>query len=204
MRRVWQQLCHKTGQPIKGGSATRFFFRLKVFFMNPFPPGSWVYKLQVPLGPIQFFFLNSRSYSQLKVHPVTNLPPVSLIPAASCHRWCTLTCEYLREFLKNSKMTLTLFSGPWEKMIHEKNVNKKSRDTVPFLKLFSDTYLPTFFTILSWTFHLQFSFHDRVWHRTRGSTIPTSRSLPASTAHSGSDTPAPFSFTSGSTQVSQK
>ncbi len=29
------------------------------------------------------------------------------------HRWCTLTCEYLREFLKKFEMTLMLFSGAW-------------------------------------------------------------------------------------------
>ena len=71
------------------------------------------------------FFKNSRRYSQLMVchqcqrHngnwwqylppvsliPEANLPPVSLIPVAICHRcqqhrWCTLTCEYLREVLK--------------------------------------------------------------------------------------------------------
>ncbi len=39
--------------------------------------------------------------------PVANLPPVSLTPAANLppprcrwYRWCTLTCEYLREFSK--------------------------------------------------------------------------------------------------------
>jgi hypothetical protein len=40
-------------------------------------------------------------------------------------------CEYLREFLKKIKMTLMLFSGALGKMIHEKNLNKESRDTVP-------------------------------------------------------------------------
>ena len=106
--------------------------------------------------------------------------------------------------LEKFEMPLMLFSAALGKVIHEKNLKQKFRDTtlvcLPFLKLFSYTYL-LFFTILSRTFHLQFSFLDRVWHLTRGSTIPTSRSLPASTAHSGSDTPAPFSFTSGSTQV---
>ncbi len=28
-------------------------------------------------------------------------------------------------------MTLTLFSGAWEKVINEKTLSKKSRDTVP-------------------------------------------------------------------------
>jgi hypothetical protein len=38
---------------------------------------------------------------------------------------------YLREFSKKFKTTLLLFSGAWGKMIHEKNLKKKSRDTVP-------------------------------------------------------------------------
>ncbi len=56
-----------------------------------------------------------------------------------CHQyrwycWCTLTCEYLRDFPTKFKMTLMLFSGDWGKwvkMIHEKSWSKKSRDTVP-------------------------------------------------------------------------
>ncbi len=67
---------------------------------------------------------------------VANLPPVSLIPAAILHlchwhRWCTLTCEDLREFSKKFEMTLMLFSRAWGKAIHEKTWSKKSRDTVP-------------------------------------------------------------------------
>ncbi len=39
-----------------------------------------------------------------------------------------LTCEYLREFSKKFEMTLMLFSGAWEKRIHEKKTwSKKSR-----------------------------------------------------------------------------
>jgi hypothetical protein len=47
------------------------------------------------------------------------------------HRWCTLTYEYLREFSKKFEMTLMLFSGAWGKVIHEKNLKQKSRDTIP-------------------------------------------------------------------------
>jgi hypothetical protein len=50
--------------------------------------------------------------------PVANLPPVS-------YRWCTLTCEYFREFSKKFEMTLVLFSGAWGKVIHEKNLKQK-------------------------------------------------------------------------------
>ncbi len=43
----------------------------------------------------------------------------------------TLTCEYLRAFSKKFEMILMLLSGAWGKMIHEKNLKQKSRDTVP-------------------------------------------------------------------------
>jgi hypothetical protein len=55
-----------------------------------------------------------------------NLPPVSLTPVANLHRWCTLTCEYLREFSKKFEMILMLLSGAWGKVIHEKNLRQKS------------------------------------------------------------------------------
>ncbi len=69
--------------------------------------------------------------------PVANLPPVSLIPAAICRRccwhwWCTLTCEYLREFLKKFEMILMLLSGAWGKVIHEKNLKQKISWHCPF------------------------------------------------------------------------
>jgi hypothetical protein len=37
----------------------------------------------------------------------------------------TLTCEYLREFSKKLKIILTLLSGAWGKVIHEKNLKQK-------------------------------------------------------------------------------
>ncbi len=60
-----------------------------------------------------------------------------------CHRYCyvvdtggkldtgvidtdaTLTCEYLRKFLKKFETTLMLFSGAWGKTTHEKNLKQK-------------------------------------------------------------------------------
>jgi hypothetical protein len=38
---------------------------------------------------------------------------------------CPLTCEYLREFSKNFKMTLLVHA--WGKMVHQKNVKKKAK-----------------------------------------------------------------------------
>ncbi len=88
--------------------------------------------------------------------PVANLPPVSLIPAViyhwchwhrcqichRCrwHRWCTLTCEYLRKFSKKFEITLTLFSGAWGKVIHEKNLKKKISWNCPFKKLLTTNH----------------------------------------------------------------
>ncbi len=57
-----------------------------------------------------------------------NLPPVSLTPVAT---GVVETWKYLREFSKKFEMILMLSSGAWGKVIHEKNLNKKSRDTVP-------------------------------------------------------------------------
>ncbi len=88
--------------------------------------------------------------------PEANLPPVlttQAVPVAkfaagvidnwwvNCHqchwyRWCTLTCKYLREFLKKFEMTLKLFSVAWGKMIYKKTWSKKSRDTVPLINKF--------------------------------------------------------------------
>jgi hypothetical protein len=41
-----------------------------------------------------------------------------------------LTWKYLREFSKKFEVTLTLFSGAWVKMIHEKEA--KNLATLPF------------------------------------------------------------------------
>ncbi len=82
----------------------------------------------------------------VSITPVANLQPVSFIPAAICHRchwhrwqichrcrwhrWCTLTCEYLREFLKKFEMILRLLSGTWGKVIHEKKPEAKNLVTL--------------------------------------------------------------------------
>ncbi len=54
-----------------------------------------------------------------------------------CHRcrwhlWCTLNCEYLREFSKKFEMILVLLSGDWGKLIHEKNLKQKISWYCPF------------------------------------------------------------------------
>jgi hypothetical protein len=44
-----------------------------------------------------------------------HMPPVSLTPVV-----CTLSREYLREFSKKFEMAVTIYSGAWGKLIHEK------------------------------------------------------------------------------------
>ncbi len=43
-------------------------------------------------------------------------------------RWCTLSCEYLREFSKKLETALTVYSGAWGKLIHEKNQKSKIKE----------------------------------------------------------------------------
>ena len=60
-------------------------------------------------------------------------PDIVLIICHRCrwHRWCTMTCEYLREFSKKFETILIGYSGAGGKLIHKKTRSKKSRDTVP-------------------------------------------------------------------------
>ncbi len=61
--------------------------------------------------------------------------------------WCTLTCEYLREFPKKFEMTLMLFSGAWGKAIHEKNLKQKISWHCPFNRgKWKNAASPTIFT----------------------------------------------------------
>ncbi len=76
------------------------------------------------------------------------LPSVSLIPVESCrwyrwhwwqicHRclwywWCSLTCEYLREFSKKIETVIMGYSGAGWKLIHEKNQKQKISWHCPF------------------------------------------------------------------------
>jgi hypothetical protein len=44
-----------------------------------------------------------------------------LSPVSTNTGWCTLSCEYLREFSKKFETALMVYSGAWGKWIHEKN-----------------------------------------------------------------------------------
>jgi hypothetical protein len=61
-------------------------------------------------------------------------PPVSTTTAANLPPWFTLSYEYLREFSKKFDAALMKYSGVWGKLIHEKNLKSKSRDTVSLFK----------------------------------------------------------------------
>ncbi len=47
------------------------------------------------------------------------------------YRWCTLNCEYLREFSKKFEMVLMEYSGDGGNWFMKKTRSKISRDTVP-------------------------------------------------------------------------
>ncbi len=66
-----------------------------------------------------------------------NLPPVSICHRCCWHRWCTLTCEYLREFSKTFEMILMSLSGAWGKVIHEKNLKQQISWHCPFKRALS-------------------------------------------------------------------
>jgi hypothetical protein len=38
---------------------------------------------------------------------------ISICHKCQRHRWCTLSCEYLCEFLKKFEMALIVYSGAW-------------------------------------------------------------------------------------------
>jgi hypothetical protein len=48
------------------------------------------------------------------------------------HRWCTLSREYLCEFLKKFEMAAMVYSDAWGKLIHEKNQKSKISWHCPF------------------------------------------------------------------------
>jgi hypothetical protein len=48
------------------------------------------------------------------------------------HRWCTLSCEYLREFSKKFGTILMGNSGTGGKLIHEKNLKSNISRHCPF------------------------------------------------------------------------
>jgi hypothetical protein len=62
---------------------------------------------------------------QTKVLKFFSLKIFSIYHRCQRHQWCTLSCEYLRNFLKKFEMAVKVFSGAWGKLIHEKNQKLK-------------------------------------------------------------------------------
>ncbi len=63
------------------------------------------------------------------------------------HRWWTLSCEYLRKFSKKFEMTLMVYSGAWEKLIHLKNQRSKISCHFPFKSMLSYEHALTIFSV---------------------------------------------------------
>ncbi len=96
----------------------------KIFSQHSFKYLVWTpFGIRANISTIFFFKLTLRC-KQSDIVPI-------IFHRCRWYRWCTLTCEYIREFSKKFETTLMLFSGAWKKMIHKKTWNKKSRDTVP-------------------------------------------------------------------------
>jgi hypothetical protein len=53
-----------------------------------------------------------------------------ICPPVSWYRCCTLTCKYLRKFLKKFETTLLEYSGAGGKLIHEKKPEAKKLVTL--------------------------------------------------------------------------
>ncbi len=58
-----------------------------------------------------------------------------------CQQWCTLSCEYFREFSNKFKPALIGYSGAWGKLIHEKNMKSTISWHCPFKLPFACTKL---------------------------------------------------------------
>ncbi len=62
---------------------------------------------------------------------------------------CTLSCEYLRKFLKKFETALRGYSGDWGKLIHEKNLKSKISRNCNFKRSVGWDYLSSFFQRLA-------------------------------------------------------
>ncbi len=64
-------------------------------------------------------------------------------PPVSTTRWCTLSCEYLREFSNKFEIIIILmgYSRAGGKLIHEKNLKSKILWHCPFKAIFSSLWL---------------------------------------------------------------
>ncbi len=98
---------------------------------------SWISFPQAPEytnRAVSNFFENSRRYSQLRVNHRCRWHrwQMAKIFKLKKYRWCTLTCEYLREFSKKFETVLMQYSGAGGKLIHPKNQKQKISWHCPF------------------------------------------------------------------------
>jgi hypothetical protein len=114
-------------------------FQLEVFYMHQFSP-----KPLIRLRPFRFFskirgdIPSTRCTASIvdtRGNFATDINNTSgtggkIRRRCRWYRWCTLTCEYLREFSKKIVMTLVLFSEAWGKRIHEKEIWSKNLVTL--------------------------------------------------------------------------
>ncbi len=70
-----------------------------------------------PMRTVSNFFKNLRRYWQVMVN--------HLYQRHRCqrHRWCTLSCEFLRDISKKFETALMVYWGAVGKLIHEKKLN---------------------------------------------------------------------------------
>jgi hypothetical protein len=107
-RRQICQRCHNMGT-ISGCRHLKLNLKAKFIYLLTLPQ-------RCPNKIIKIFLIND----------FVHLPPVSTT------QWCTLSFEYLYEFLKKFETALIVYSGAWEKLIHEKNQKSKISWHCPF------------------------------------------------------------------------
>ncbi len=115
-QRHWRQICHRCrwhrGQ-IKGTI-------------------SGCRHLKLNLKAKVYIYFNSTQRCINKLLKIFCLKIFSICHRCRWHRWCTLSCEYLREFSKKIEMVVTVYSDASGKPIHEKKLKSKISWHCPF------------------------------------------------------------------------
>jgi hypothetical protein len=115
----WWQICHRckrhrwqTVGPMIRLPTTKMNLKKKMYLYNNFKTQ------RCPKEIMQIFWLKI----------------FSICHGCQRHRWCTLSCEYLREFLKKIETAVMVYSGAWGKLTYEKNQKSKISWHCPFNK----------------------------------------------------------------------
>jgi len=75
---------------------------------------------------------NLCAYRTFLKNPALCSKSLHYMPAVSTTAWCTLSCEYIREF----ETDLIGYSGSWGILIHENNLKSKISWPCPFKRFF--------------------------------------------------------------------